>query len=465
MGKKTFRCNTFYLPIILTLSVILLLICASRADSNSNFKSNLIPVSFIGEYQVPKSMEFKPFIDVDSLKSIRKESIYLRGHFSRDIPVGQTLLLHISHLNVNIRVSDKEVFSTDRINLSNTLTRSTGHLWTGFKSSGISTNDLVEITIQRVYSSGRALQLVCFFDEMQIGSKGDLIVSVLHENKVGLMFTMLTISFGLFGLIASIILFFLKSDLTRQIFLLSWFAISGGIWCLADFNVLTFIIQSPTLVSILELLTQFFLPTFYILYLATYLTGWRLKVINIGAYGLMTSILLCVILQVLRIYDLHEFLIVQNMICILIVLLGIGCLVIEIVLHRDIDAKIALFAYLPVVIGGIMEIVNYYTIYIQDLPFFCVGFLTTIVFQIGHIMFSIKRKEKLQKKLENELMENRISIMLSQIQPHFLYNALNTIQYLCKHDSNMACEAIEKFSSYLRGNMDSLTQKKLIPFD
>lgn len=465
VGKKTSRWNTFYLPIILTLSVILLLICASKADYHPNFKNNLIPVSFIGEYQVPKSGKFKPFIDVDSLKNIRKETIYLRGHFNKDIPAGQTLLLHISHLKVNIRVSNKEVFSTNSINANNTLTKSTGHMWTGFKSSGISSNDLVEITIQRVYSSGRALQLVCFFDEMQIGSKGDLIVSVLHENKIGLMFTMLTISFGLFGLIASIILFCLKSELTRQIFLLSWFAIAGGIWCLADFNVLTFIIQSPTLVGILELLTQFFLPTFGTLYLATYLTGWRSKTINIGVYGIMTSILLCVILQILRIYDLHEFLIVQNIMCILIVLLGMGCLVIEIILYRAIDAKIALFTYLPVVIGGILEIANYYTIYIRELSFFCVGFLTTIVFQIGHIMLSIKRKEKLQKKLENELMENRISIMLSQIQPHFLYNALNTIQYLCKHDSNMACEAVEKFSSYLRGNMDSLTQKKLIPFN
>lgn len=398
MGKKTSMWNTFYLPIILTLSVILLLICALKADNYPDFKNNLILVSFIGEYQVPKSGKFKPFIDVDSLKNIRKESIYLRGHFNRDIPVGQTILLHISHLKVNIRISNKEVFSTGNIHTtSNTLTKSTGNMWTGFKSSGISINDLVEITIQRVYSSGRALQLVCFFDEMKIGSKGDLIVSVLHENKIGLMFTMLTISFGLFGLIASIILFCLKSELTRQIFLLSWFAIAGGIWCLADFNVLTFIIQSPTLVGILELLTQFFLPTFCTLYLATYLTGWRLKTINIGVYGMMTSILLCVILQVLRIYDLHEFLIVQNIICILIVLLGMGCLVIEIILYRDIDAKIALFAYLPVVIGGIMEIANYYTIYIQELPFFCVGFLTTIVFQIGHIMLSIKRKEKLQK--------------------------------------------------------------------
>lgn len=465
MEKKTSKWYMYYLPVLLTLSVILLLVCAFKSDKYSNPRSNLIPVSFVGEFRTSESENFQPFIDVDSLNNIRKESIYLRGHFSRNIPAGEIILLHISHLKVNIHVSNKEVFSIGQEETENVLTKSTGHLWTGFKSDGISVDDLVEITIQRVYPSGRALQLVCFFDEMQIGSKGDLIVSILHENRIGLIFTMLTISFGLFSLIASIILFCLKSELTRQIFLLSWFAIFGGIWCLADFNILTLIIQSPTLVSILELLSQFLLPIFCILYLAIYLTEWRLKVITLGVYLIMSSILFCVILQILHIYDLHEFLVLQNSICILIVLLGMCFLVIEINLYNEVDAKIALFAYLPAAIGGIVEIVNYYTVYIRSLPFFCIGFLTTIVLQIGHTMLSIKRKEKLQQRLEGELMENRISIMLSQIQPHFLYNALNTIQYLCKHDSNMAVHAVERFSSYLRGNMDSLTQKKLILFE
>jgi sensor histidine kinase YesM len=54
--------------------------------------------------------------------------------------------------------------------------------------------------------------------------------------------------------------------------------------------------------------------------------------------------------------------------------------------------------------------------------------------------------------------------MISQIQPHFLYNALNTIKYLIKKDPKTAEGAVVKFSNYLRSNMDSLTQKEPIPF-
>ncbi len=70
---------------------------------------------------------------------------------------------------------------------------------------------------------------------------------------------------------------------------------------------------------------------------------------------------------------------------------------------------------------------------------------------------------RLQEK-ELELTENRIAIMLSQIQPHFLYNSLVVIQQLCDLDPAMAKEAATEFACYLRSNMDSLTIKKPIAF-
>ena len=69
------------------------------------------------------------------------------------------------------------------------------------------------------------------------------------------------------------------------------------------------------------------------------------------------------------------------------------------------------------------------------------------------------------QKLENELLQKQISIMLSQIQPHFLYNVLVVIQQLCKIDPKMAEETVVEFSRYLRSNLDSLTLKEPIPFE
>jgi len=68
------------------------------------------------------------------------------------------------------------------------------------------------------------------------------------------------------------------------------------------------------------------------------------------------------------------------------------------------------------------------------------------------------------RSLEAELERANTAVMISQIQPHFLYNALNTIKSLIKRDPKKAEKAVIDFSLYLRGNMDSLTQKDPIPF-
>ncbi len=76
----------------------------------------------------------------------------------------------------------------------------------------------------------------------------------------------------------------------------------------------------------------------------------------------------------------------------------------------------------------------------------------------------VEQSRQLEQK-EKELTENRISIMLSQIQPHFLYNALTAIAALCDTAPKKAKAAIMDFSVYLRGNMDSLKQKRPVPFE
>ena len=60
--------------------------------------------------------------------------------------------------------------------------------------------------------------------------------------------------------------------------------------------------------------------------------------------------------------------------------------------------------------------------------------------------------------------QQRIQIMLSQIQPHFLYNTLSAIQYLCNHNPEAAGAMTEKFSRYLLGNMSALRDDGEIPF-
>ncbi|MGN1350393.1 MAG: sensor histidine kinase [Anaerovoracaceae bacterium] len=65
---------------------------------------------------------------------------------------------------------------------------------------------------------------------------------------------------------------------------------------------------------------------------------------------------------------------------------------------------------------------------------------------------------------EQELKEMQISMMLSQIQPHFIFNTLSTIRYLCRKNPEDAVSALDEFSAYLRTNLDSMGTRACIPF-
>lgn len=69
------------------------------------------------------------------------------------------------------------------------------------------------------------------------------------------------------------------------------------------------------------------------------------------------------------------------------------------------------------------------------------------------------------RQYERELMaQQRVKIMVSQIQPHFLFNTIATFRALCKRDPDKAADVAEKFGQYLRQNLDSLDAEGLIPF-
>lgn len=66
--------------------------------------------------------------------------------------------------------------------------------------------------------------------------------------------------------------------------------------------------------------------------------------------------------------------------------------------------------------------------------------------------------------VKHQLMETRVSMMISQIQPHFIYNTLNSIQTLIDIKPQEAIKMIDHFSKYLRTHIDTLEMEKKILF-
>lgn len=76
-----------------------------------------------------------------------------------------------------------------------------------------------------------------------------------------------------------------------------------------------------------------------------------------------------------------------------------------------------------------------------------------------------QRKEKELQELETALQMSRIRNFTSQMQPHFLYNALGSIQEIVLEDPEYASELIGDFTVHLRSCIRAMANDKPLPFE
>ena len=79
---------------------------------------------------------------------------------------------------------------------------------------------------------------------------------------------------------------------------------------------------------------------------------------------------------------------------------------------------------------------------------------------ICHVMEAIYEYDKMKEE-ENLLAEAEIRALQAQINPHFLYNTLNTISYYVRSDPDTARKLIQYLSDYFRHSLNN--PSKLIP--
>ena len=65
---------------------------------------------------------------------------------------------------------------------------------------------------------------------------------------------------------------------------------------------------------------------------------------------------------------------------------------------------------------------------------------------------------------QREIADQRASIMVLQMRPHFIYNTMMTIYYLCKQDADKAQQVTLDFTEYLRKNFTAIASEDTVPF-
>lgn len=88
---------------------------------------------------------------------------------------------------------------------------------------------------------------------------------------------------------------------------------------------------------------------------------------------------------------------------------------------------------------------------IGDVNILSTSILVALILHYG--MFFVFRSSETILDKDEELKDQKNALMISQIQPHFVYNTLSAIYYLTQTDAEKAGDTVLKFSDYLRQNL------------
>lgn len=117
------------------------------------------------------------------------------------------------------------------------------------------------------------------------------------------------------------------------------------------------------------------------------------------------------------------------------------------------STKISRVAFIIYTLFPVAGIIIDYTVHGLSLTYVGLTISTLVIYTSIYL-----KKKKLIESQGNALM-------LSQINPHFVYNTLSTIASMCDVSPSQAKNLTIDFSRYLRQNLSSLKNEGLIPFE
>lgn len=103
----------------------------------------------------------------------------------------------------------------------------------------------------------------------------------------------------------------------------------------------------------------------------------------------------------------------------------------------------------------ILNIISPFWIYIS----ITIGFLTFLVGLILHQFISMKYKNE---SIKNQILETKLKALENELNPHFLFNALNSVSELIYQDQKKAESAVIHISKFLR---NAINKESLISFE
>ena len=436
--------------------VVLLLLLAVITIGKTIYEDNRaqpampLHVVFQGEYKT-KEGTWQPIATGEHI-SASEGTVILRGTLQKTFPDGEiveplnngeAIVLYFDHIAARVYMDGKQVhvFDSEHPQLGNA---TCGKYWCMYRYTG-EPGETIELHFENPHNYGNELAIDEFLSSMYmyIGTDFEIIMSKQTELEkfLGASIIVLSVIVAGIGLFSSLV----RLQQSKFLWLIGATGLFAGIYLMVNASNAYMWNANIALNTVLYVLSIVLYAFFFQLFTQQCLTN-RLRTIAywlVLASGLGTGVLLtATVIFDLKIYDIlglwaqFESVISTGVVC----CCGMG------IKHSRGPVKGMYFAFSVVLAALTMDIIATGSGWWQGAH--CSSIAFAAVFAIGlfvalRVIPESIRATMREKEIQAELEKNKTALMLSQIQPHFLYNSLGAIRELCRQNPEDARNALD----------------------
>ena len=461
--------------VALVLFAAVILLWHGNANSMQATPALVAQVYFDGEYRITDG-EWQKIEKGKHIPSTEGD-VTLRGNFHIRTPDGEyvgiysdsiPIALYTNHINLTFYEGENEPFMMD---VENPLYGDSAchEDWTAYTLTS-SSEEPIEILIHNPHRFGNETAI----DEMlsstalwtDIGFEKGVLESGDTQRDIGLVFAI--ISLIVLGTALFSTLIHIKNS--KIIWLFGIVILFAGAYLSYSADGVSFWRESVVSNTTILGCSMMFYMLFLSIALVHLLKDTKVfAVITVTVLGVFNAVLLVLpILTDILFYDTWLY---WAAVQILANIMLLGCLIREFFVARGKKRWLYIGSSLPLISFGVDVVMTDLGLWMGGVSskyVFVVFFAAAMVVVLRVIPNGINALSK-AKELETErialnaqLTESRMSTMMSQIRPHFIYNTLGSIEQLCSIDPPKAGELVHNFAKYLRGNFGELDNPKPI---
>ena len=461
--------------IFAVLFLALVLLWHGNANSMQAMPALVAQVYFDGEYRIADGQWQK--IEKGKHISSTEGDVTLRGNFHLVAPDGEyvgvytdsiPIALYTDHINLTFYEGENEPFIID---VENPLYGDSAchEDWSAYVLTSGS-EEPIEILIHNPHRFGNETAIDEMLSSIALWTDIEFEKGVLESGKtqrdIGLLFAIISLVVLGTALFSTLI----HTKNSKIIWLLGTVILFAGTYLSYSADGVSFwnesVVSNTTILGCSMMFYMFFLCVALVQFLKDTRT---IGIITVTLLGVVNAVAL--VLPVLTDILFFDTWLYWASVQILANIILLGCLIRELVVTKGKERWLYFGAILPLVSFGVDVIMTDLGLWkggVSSRYIFTVFFVVAMVVVLKVIPNGINALSK-AKELETEkivlnaqLTESRISTMMSQIRPHFIYNTLGSIEQLCIIDPSKAGELVHNFAKYLRGNFGELDNPKPI---